>query len=160
MITMGNIVSIIISHIAYTVYIRFSAFWNFSKFQFVFHLLPFTTFLLRWSAPCLLWWTLFKSSFPTLRTQCISDLECFETFRNCSLFWTFWVLRNFYSGDAHHALYGKHSINHHFQHCEHSVYQSFSVLKLFEIAVCFTPSAFYEISSPVMRTMLTMVNIV
>ena len=52
------------------------------------------------------------------------------------------------------------SLNHHFQHCAHSVYQSLSVLKLFEIAVCLAPSAFYEISSPVIRTMLTMVDIV
>ena len=72
---------------------------------------------------------------------------------------TFWLLRNFYPGDAHHANYGGHSLNHQFQHCAHSVYQISSVFKLFEIAVCFAPFALYPISSPVIRTMLTMVNI-
>ena len=32
-----------------------------------------------------------------------------------------WVLRNFYCGDAHHAIYGKHSLNNHFQHCPHCI---------------------------------------
>ena len=73
---------------------------------------------------------------------------------------TFWLLRNFYPGHAHHANYGGHSLNHQFQHCAHSVYQIYSVFKLFEIAVCFAPFALYPISSPVIRTMLTMVNIV
>ena len=52
-----------------------------------------------------------------MRTHFISDLQRFETFRNCSLFCTFWLLRNFYCCDAHHANYGKHSLNNHFQHC-------------------------------------------
>ena len=69
--------------------------------------------------------------------HCIWDLQCFQTFWNCSLFCTFRLLRNFYSGDAHHANYAKHSLHHHFQHCAHSVYQIYSVLKLFKIAVCF-----------------------
>ena len=34
--TIFNAVEIIISHIKHTVYIRFTAFWNFSKWQFVF----------------------------------------------------------------------------------------------------------------------------
>ena len=93
--------------------------------------------------------------FATLRTQCISDLPRFETFRNCCLFCTFWLLRNFYCGDAHHANYGKHSLNHHLQHCAHSVYQIYSVFKLFEITVCFTHFGFYEISTPVVRIMQT-----
>ena len=97
---------------------------------------------------------------PTLRTQCISDWKRFETFRNCSLFSTFLLLRNFYSGDAVHANHGKHSLNHHLQHCAHSVYQIYSVLKLFKIAVCFTHFGFYEISTPVMGPMETVVNIV
>ena len=102
MLTMANIVLIIISNIAHTVHIRFKAFWNFSKLQFVF---------------------------------------------------TFWLLRKF-CGDAHHAIYGKHSLNHRLQHCEHSVYQTYSVLKLLEIRVCFTHFGFYEISTPVVRIIL------
>ena len=109
MLTMVNIVLIIISNIAHTVYIRFKAFWNFSKLQIVF---------------------------------------------------TFWLIRKFYCGDAHHAIYGKHRLNHHLQHCAHSVYQIYSVLKLFEIAACFAHFGFYEISTVVMRIMLTMANIV
>ena len=109
MLTMANIVLIIISNIAHTVYIRFKALWNFSKVQFVF---------------------------------------------------TFWLLRKSYCGDAHHAIYGKHSLNHHLQHCAHSVYQIDSVLKLLEITVCFSHFGFYEISTPVVRIMLTKANIV
>ena len=71
-----------------------------------------------------------------------------------------WLLRNFYCGDAHHANYGKHSFNHHFQDGAHSVYQIYSVFKLFETAVCFAHFCFYEISTLVMRIMLTMPNIV
>ena len=84
----------------------------------------------------------------------------FETFRNCSLFCTFWLLQNFNSGDAHQANYAKHSLNHHFQYCAHCVYDTYSVLKLFEIAVCFAHFGFYEISTLVVRTKLTMVDIV
>ena len=36
MLTMANIVLIIISNIAHTVYIRLKGFWNFSKLQFFF----------------------------------------------------------------------------------------------------------------------------
>ena len=89
-----------------------------------------------------------------------SLLKRFETFRNCSLFCTFWLLLNFYLGDSHHANYGKHSLNHHFEHCKHSVYQIYSVLKLFEIAVYFAHFGFYEISTLVMCIMLTMAHIV
>ena len=103
MLTMANIVLIIISNIAHTVYIRFTAFWNFSKLQFVF---------------------------------------------------TFWLLRKFYCGETHHGIYGKHSLNHHLQHCVHGVYQIYSVFKVFEITVCFTHFGFYEISTPVVRIML------
>ena len=102
----------------------------------------------------------FKSSFPTLRTQCISDLQRFEIFRNSSFFSTSWLLRNFYSCDAHHANYGKHSLNNHFQQCAHSVYEIYSVLNLFKIAVFFAHICLYEISTLVMRIMLTMANIV
>ena len=141
---------------------------------------------------------------------CIGDLQCFQTFGNCSFsaplgfyeistavmrimltmanivliiisnishtvyirfkeFWnfsklqfvfTFWLLRKFYCGDAHHANYGKHSVNHHLQLCAHSVYQIYSDLNIFEIAVCFAHFSFYEIFTLVMRIMLTMANIV
>ena len=42
-----------------------------------------------------------------MRTQCILDFKNFQSFQNCSLFCTFCLLRNFYSGDAQHANYGK-----------------------------------------------------
>ena len=71
-----------------------------------------------------------------MNTQCISDLQRFEIFQNSCFFSTFWLLRNFYSCDAHHANYGKHSLNNHFQQGAHSVYDIYSVLKLFKIAVC------------------------
>ena len=54
----------------------------------------------------------------------------FKLFGFCSLVWTFWLFRNFYSGDAHHANYGKHSLNHHFRHGANSVYQIYNVFKL------------------------------
>ena len=113
MLTMVNGLQIIISDIAHTVYIRLTVFLNFSKLLFVLNDLAFTKYLLRWCTPCLLLWTLFRSSFLTLPTLCISHLQCFE---------------------------------------------------LFEIAVSFahfgfTHFGFYEISTPVMRTMQTMVNV-
>ena len=89
---------------------------------------------------------LFKSSFPTLLTLCKTPLQCFETFRNCCLFCTFWFLRNFYSGNAHCANYGERCSNHHFRHCAQFVYHIYSVFKIFEIAVCFAQFGFYEIS--------------
>ena len=52
------------------------------------------------------------------------------------------------------------SLNHHFQHSAHSVYKIYSVFKLFEIAVCSAHFDFFEITTPVMRIMLTMANIV
>ena len=54
----------------------------------------------------------------------------------------------FHSGDAYHANYTQ------------SVYEIYSVLKLFEIAVCSAHFDFFDISTPVMRIMLTMVNLV
>ena len=107
MLTMANIVLIIISKIAQTVYIRFKALWHFSKLQFVF---------------------------------------------------TFWLFRKFYSCDAHHAIYGKHSSNHHLQQCAPNVYEIYCVLKLLEITVCFTHFGFYEISTPVVRIIITKAN--
>ena len=140
--------------------ISFTAFWNFSKLLLVLHLLAFTKFLLRWCAPWWLWWTLFKTSFKTLRKLFISLLQCFATFRNCCLFCTFWFLRSFYSDDAEHGNYGEHCSNHHFRRWAHFVHHIYSVLKLFEIAVCFPHFGFYEVSTLMMRTMVTMVNVV
>ena len=48
MLTMGNVVQIIISDIAQTVYIKFTMFWNFSNLQFGLHILAITKFILRW----------------------------------------------------------------------------------------------------------------
>ena len=42
----------------------------------------------------------------------------------------------------------------------HKVYTIYSDFKVFEIAVCFAHFDFFEISTPVMRIMLTMENIV
>ena len=64
------------------------------------------------------------------------------------------------SGDAHHVNYGKHTLNYHFRQSAQSVYKIYSVFKLFEIAVCSAHFDFFEISTPVMRIMLTMANIV
>ena len=84
----------------------------------------------------------------------------FETFRNCRLFCTFWLFRNYYSGEAHHVNYGKHSSNHHFRHGAHSVYRIYSVLKLFNFAVCSAHFDLFEITTPMMRLMSAMANIV
>ena len=119
MLSMPNVVYIIISNIPPTVYIRYTAFWNFSKLLFVVHILAFTKFQLRWYAPFQLLRTLFKSSFLLLRSLWKSDLKCFQTFWNSSLFW---LIRNFYCGEAHHANYGKHSLKHHFWYCAHSIW--------------------------------------
>ena len=70
------------------------------------------------------------------------------------------TFRNFYSGDAHHTNYFKHSSNHHFRHGAHGLYKIYSVFKLFEIAVCSAHFDFFEFSTPVMRIMLTLANIV
>ena len=138
----------------------FTVFAKFSKWLFVLYILAYSKFELRWFWPYQLWWTLFNWSFPRLRTVCIWDLQCFQSFRNCCLFCTFWVIRNFYSGAAHHANYSKHSLNHHFQHCAHSVSQIYNILKLLEIGVCFGHFAIFEISTPLMCIMLTMANVV
>ena len=52
MLAMVNVVQIIISDIAHSVYLRFTVFWNFSKLLFVFHILAYSKFLLRWGASC------------------------------------------------------------------------------------------------------------
>ena len=84
----------------------------------------------------------------------------FSSFRDCCMFCRFWLFRNYYSGDAHRVNYGKHSLNHHFRHSAHSVYKIYSVFKHFEIAVCSAHFDFFENTTPVMRIMLTMANIV
>ena len=83
----------------------------------------------------------------------------FQSFPNCYFFCTFFLLRNFYSGDAPHANYGKHCLTHHFQHCANCVYEIYIVLELFEIPVCFAHFAFFEIWTPLILTMLAMVNV-
>ena len=135
----------IITNIAHIVHMTFTVFSKFSKWLFVLHILAYSKFERHWFSPCLLWWTLFKSSFQTLRTVCIWDLQCLETFRNCCLFCTFWLIRNFYSGEAHHVNCSKHNLNDHFRHCAHCVYDIYSICKDFEIAVCFAHIGLFEI---------------
>ena len=68
--------------------------------------------------------------------HCVYDIiQYLQTFRNCSLFCTYWLIGNFYSGDEQHVNFGKHSLNPHFQHCAHYVYEIYSVLELLEMAV-------------------------
>ena len=141
-------------------YTRFTLFSNFSKFRFVLHILASSKFELRWFSPCLLWWTLFKSSFQTLRTVCIWDLQCLETFQNCCLFSTFWLIRNFYYGHEQHVNYCKHILNDHYQHCAHCAYDIYSIFKVFEMAVCFAHIGLFEIWTALILTMLAMVNVV
>ena len=150
----------IISNIAHTVYMTFTVFAKFSKWLFVLHILAYSKFELHWFSKCYLWWTLFKWSFQKLGTVCIWDLQCFETFRYCCLFCTFWHIRNFYCGEAHHANYTKHSLNLHFQHCAHCVYDIYSICKVFEMAVCFAHIGLFEIWTALILTMLAMVNVV
>ena len=70
------------------------------------------------------------------------------------------LLRNFYSPDAPNANHSIQRVNYHFRHGADSVYKKYSDFKLFEIAVCFAHFDFFEISTLVMRKMLTMANIV
>ena len=52
MLAMVNVVQIIISNIAHSVYMRFSLFLKFAKMQFVLHILAYSKFLLRSWATC------------------------------------------------------------------------------------------------------------
>ena len=95
-----------------------------------------------------------------MRTLCTWHLQYLQSFRNGCLFCTFFLLRNFYSGEAQHANYGKHSLNHHFQHCAHFVDEIYSIFEAFEIAVSFAHFVVTEIWTPLILTMLAMVNVV
>ena len=52
MLAIVNVVQIIISDIAHSVYLRFAVFWNFSKLLFVLHILAYSKFQLRWGVSC------------------------------------------------------------------------------------------------------------
>ena len=145
MLTMVNVVQIIISDVVLPLYITSTSFWNFSKLQFIFHILAFTKFLLRWCATMV--------TTVNVVQMMISDMAhtvyiTFKAFWNCSkLLFVF-----------HNLAFTKFLES--FRHCAHFVYHICSVLKLFKMAVCFAQFGFYEISTPVMRTMLTMMNVV
>ena len=57
-------------------------------------------------------------------------------------------------------IIGSLVLNPHSFHSSHCVNKIYSVFKPFEIAVCFGTFGFYEISTPVIRIMLPMANIV
>ena len=67
-------------HCANCVYHIYSVLKRFGIFHFL-HIVASAKLLLRWCASCKLWLTQFKPWLPALRTLCISDLQCFETFR-------------------------------------------------------------------------------
>ena len=52
------------------------------------------------------------------------------------------------------------SLNHHFRQCAHYGISHLQCFETFEIALCFAHFSFYEISTPVMPTMLVIVNVV
>ena len=52
MLAMVNVVQIIISDIAHSVYVRFAVFSKFSKLLFVLHISAHSKFLLKWWATC------------------------------------------------------------------------------------------------------------
>ena len=72
-----------------------------------------------------------------MRTLCIWHLQHLQSFRNGSLFCTYWLIRNLNFAHSHQASYGERRSNNHFRHCAQCVSEIYSVLKLFEIAVCF-----------------------
>ena len=140
--------------------IRFTAFWNLTK------LLLFCTFWLLWNfysgdTHHSNYFELCLNHHFFNWAHCVYQIySVFKSFVIAVCFGTFWFLRNFYSGDAHHVNYGESCSIHHFFHLAHCVYQIYSVFKLFEFPVCFVHFGFYKISTPVMRTMLTMPNII
>ena len=143
---------------AHTVYIRFTVFSNFSICSLFW---PFWLFRNFYSGDA------HHASYGkhTLNhhfryvAHTVYKIYSVLNFSICCLFCTFWLFRNFYSGDAHHANYAKHSLNHHFRHGAHSVYKIYSVFKTFRFALCFDHFDCFEISTPVMRIMLAMANI-
>ena len=72
-----------------------------------------------------------------MRTLCIWHLQHLQSFRNGCLFCTYWLIRNLNCAQSHQASYGERCSNNHFRHCAQCVSEIYSVLKLFEIAVCF-----------------------
>ena len=52
MLAIVNVVQVIISDIAHSVYLRFTVFWNSSKLLFVLDILAYSKFLLRWGVSC------------------------------------------------------------------------------------------------------------
>ena len=101
-----------------------------------------------------------KWSFPTLRTLCIWHLQYLQSFRNGCLFCTYWLIRNLNCADSHHSSYGERCSNHHVRLCAQCVSETYSFLKLFEIAVCFAHFGIFEISTAVRRIILTIPNII
>ena len=108
-------------------------------------------------------WT-FRSSLLILRKLCISDLQCFHTFRNSSLFPHFGiyeistvVMRTMLSmpNKVYIIIFNIPET----VYMRYTTFWNFSKL-LFENAVCFAHFGFYQISTAVMRTMLTMGNVV
>ena len=93
-----------------------------------------------------------------MRTLCIWHLQYFQSFRNGCLFCTYWLIRNLNCAHSHPASYGERCSNHHFRHCAQCVSEIYSVLKLFEIAVCFAHFGIFEVSTAVRRIMLTIPN--
>ena len=93
--------------------------------------------------------------------QCVYEIySVFIVFEIAVCFCTFWLIRNFYSGEAHHGNYCKHSLNDHFQHWAHFVYDIYSICKVIEMAVCFAHIGLFEIWTAMILTMLAMVNVV
>ena len=94
------------------------------------------------------WWYFEKwTKLKRVSTHFVRDcvyirFTVFSNFSKSKFVCIFWLWGNFYSDDAHHANYAKHNLHHHFQHSVNCVYQIYSVLKLFEIAVCFAHFGF------------------
>ena len=116
-------------------------FSNFSNLQFVLHILNISKLLLRW---CL------NHHF---RHSGHSVYKIYSVFKFSNLQFVLHIL-------TFSKLLLRWCLNHHFRHSAHSLYKIYSVFKLFEFAVCSAHFAFFEITTPVIRIMLTMANIV
>ena len=84
----------------------------------------------------------------------------FIVFEIAVWFCTYWLLRISNAADSHHPNYSERCSIHHFRHWAHCVCYIYSVFKRFEIAGCFSHFGFNETSTPLIRTLLTMVNVV